>query len=371
MIYTQVEVNHGAGDVVVTTASGGKATASRTLGGDVIFCAGQSNMVFPLELAFNATAEAETLSKYPNFRFFMTALDYESEPQFDLKPGPSECVPANASLCAKKCAVPGMCNRWVTAAEASANNYTYLMQFSAVCYLTARDIARMHTGTRPMGLVFSAWGGTRVEAWMSTNAINSAAHAVVPGKVIAPKTEPAQNAQSALYNAMVAPFDPLSVRAALWYQGEANCNNLPPEAVAAGANRSTYYSQYLQAMIADWRQRKKMGDFAFLVMGLPPSVAHTSAVAGSDATGRPQVGGCVRVYIHTSAYSSTAMARKYIHVYNMQGFLPRCVPFWLFCFLLSPPTWEPQLVMMPTCPATRARTITCLLYTSPSPRDRG
>jgi len=35
------------------------------------------------------------------------------------------CDKTNASLCAMKCAAPGgMCNRWVTAAEAMANNNT-------------------------------------------------------------------------------------------------------------------------------------------------------------------------------------------------------------------------------------------------------
>ena len=42
----EVEVNHGAGDIAVTTASGETATASSAAGGDVFFCSGQSNMEF-------------------------------------------------------------------------------------------------------------------------------------------------------------------------------------------------------------------------------------------------------------------------------------------------------------------------------------
>ena len=52
---------------------------------------------------------------------------------------------------------------------------------------------------------------------------------------------------------------------------------------------STYYSAYLQAMIADWRERKRMGDFTFMVMGLPPSVNHTAPMAQGDITGRPSL----------------------------------------------------------------------------------
>ena len=32
-------------------------------------------VVFPMELAFNSSDEMATLADYPNFRFFMTALD--------------------------------------------------------------------------------------------------------------------------------------------------------------------------------------------------------------------------------------------------------------------------------------------------------
>lgn len=45
------------------------------------------------------------------------------------------------------------CNKWLTAAEASADDSKFLLSFSAVCFLTVRDVAMMHTGQRPMGLV--------------------------------------------------------------------------------------------------------------------------------------------------------------------------------------------------------------------------
>merc|ERR1719331_112167 len=78
----------------------------------------------------------------------------------------------------------------------------------------------------------------------------------------------AQNARSVLYNAMVAPWDRFAVRAALWYQGEANADQRIP-----GVDQTLYYSTMLQSMIADWRLKKGMGDFAFISMQLPPSVA--------------------------------------------------------------------------------------------------
>ena len=244
--------------------------------------------VFPLELAFNASAEEATLTPESKVRFFMTALDYSDSPQFDLKPEPAECDAANATKCAMKCNNPlGMCNRWVTAAEALANNASYLKSFSAVCFMTVRDIAAMHTGNRDVGLVFSAWGGTRVEAWMSDRAIAAASKAVAPPAVVLPKAEKAQNAASALYNAMAAPFNRMSIRASLWYQGEANCRPTWNATSAPGVDLTSYYAAYLEAMVADYRDRKGMGDFSFNPMSLPPSVNNVAPL--DVATGRPEV----------------------------------------------------------------------------------
>jgi hypothetical protein len=169
-------------------------------------CSGQSNMVFPLKYAYNPAEEMATLQDYPNFRFFTTARDYANTSQFDLSPTPMGCD-----------AEP--CNQWLTVEQATAPqpggpNNTFLSNFSAVCFLTVRDIARMHTNKRPVALIQSAWGGTRVEAWMSPESIATA----TPLAGAAPPLKPAQNNASVLWNAMVAPWSKYAVRAALWYQ---------------------------------------------------------------------------------------------------------------------------------------------------------
>ena len=45
------------------------------LWGDVFFCSGQSNMVFPMSLTLNAKEEIATVVNYPNFRLFQVAGD--------------------------------------------------------------------------------------------------------------------------------------------------------------------------------------------------------------------------------------------------------------------------------------------------------
>ena len=244
------------------------ATATGVLWGDVFFCSGQSNMVFPMSLTLNAKEEIATVVNYPNFRLFQVAQAAAPPPmgeQFDVSA------------------------KWVSA------NETTLPNFSAVCYMTARDIVKMlaalgrgvpgaaggggGTGknTHPVGLIQSAWGGTRVEAWMSPAALAKCDPKPFPD----PLAGKDQNDPTALWNSMVAPFSNghLSFRAVLWYQGEAN---------ASGGNSTAYYGCMFNAMIASWRERFGNGDFAFMWQQLPPSVTAQATGPGADQ-GRPAI----------------------------------------------------------------------------------
>jgi sialate O-acetylesterase len=60
------------------------------------------------------------------------------------------------------------------------------------------------------------------------------------------------NAPTALYNGMIAPLIPYSVRGAIWYQGESN------------ASRASQYRRLFPTMIQNWRQDWRQGDFPFL-----------------------------------------------------------------------------------------------------------
>jgi sialate O-acetylesterase len=67
----------------------------------------------------------------------------------------------------------------------------------------------------------------------------------------------AQNQPTALYNAMLAPVTPFTIRGFLWYQGESN------------TGRSAEYARLQPAMIADWRNKWQEGDLPFLFVQLP------------------------------------------------------------------------------------------------------
>jgi sialate O-acetylesterase len=67
----------------------------------------------------------------------------------------------------------------------------------------------------------------------------------------------AQNQPAALYNAMVAPLIPYTIKGFCWYQGESN------------TGRAQEYTRLQPAMVADWRSRWKQGDLPFLYVQLP------------------------------------------------------------------------------------------------------
>jgi sialate O-acetylesterase len=72
-----------------------------------------------------------------------------------------------------------------------------------------------------------------------------------------------------LFNAMLNPLIPFTVRGALWYQGESN------------AGRAYQYRKAFPLMIEDWRKRWKQGDFPFYFVQL----ASFNSANGTSKTG--------------------------------------------------------------------------------------
>ena len=61
-----------------------------------------------------------------------------------------------------------------------------------------------------------------------------------------------------VYNAMIHPLIPYTIKGALWYQGESNRNE--PDA----------YTKLFPAMVQDWRTRWGIGDFPFYYVQIAP-----------------------------------------------------------------------------------------------------
>ena len=80
--------------------------------------------------------------------------------------------------------------------------------------------------------------------------------AFVPPRPAEPPAAGAPFLASNIYNKMVYPLIPYAIKGAIWYQGESN------------AGRAEQYRKLFPAMIRDWRNQWKQGEFPFLFVQL-------------------------------------------------------------------------------------------------------
>ena len=208
--------------------------------------------------------------------------------------------------------------------------------FSAVGYFFGKEIHE--TRHVPVGLIETAWGGTPAQSWTSLEALDAnpalkyyadkvttnikntaqlkekfeqetlpqwqkeqdawqaqygAAHDAVmarwkkdveqaraalqaaPPEPVAAKPAPRKPVfftdspytPATLFNAMIHPLLPFGIKGVIWYQGEANGGKV---------DTAREYATLFPAMIADWRQRWKVGDFPFLFVQLAGFAAGTA-----------------------------------------------------------------------------------------------
>ncbi|MGC1300429.1 MAG: sialate O-acetylesterase [Alloacidobacterium sp.] len=256
---------HAGGPYTLTAQgssnSGSVVTLSDILVGDVWVASGQSNMEMPLNgfpgsaVLKNAQQEIAQ-ANLPTVRLLRIEHNTSYFSVNDITATWTECTPQTAA------------------------------EFSAVAYFFGREInAREHV---PIGLIDSTWGGTPVEAWMSMDRIGSDA-GLMPmfaswarftadlgdmDRIIAREKREDAAAEQAhqpkpdhpwhpdarswqpanLYNGMIAPLIPYTMKGAIWYQGETNST---PE-------RAPMYTRFFSAMIQDWRTKWREGNFPFL-----------------------------------------------------------------------------------------------------------
>ena len=242
-------------------AGSNSITLSDILIGDVWFASGQSNMEMPLSgfpgsAVLNNAAEEIANANHPEIHLLHIP---QKASQYPLNDQPAT---------------------WTTCTSATAAS------FSAVAYLFGRDIqAKEHV---PIGLIDSTWGGTPGEAWVSLDGISSDAALMpvfatwtkmadtqeqIPAMLANEKREdaaalaanqplpkhtwhpnPDSYAPAALFNGMVAPATPFTIKGVIWYQGETN----------SGLARVTLYNRIFSTLITDWRRAWQQGEFPFL-----------------------------------------------------------------------------------------------------------
>lgn len=246
---------------LTVSGDGPDATIGDLLVGDVWFASGQSNMEMPLK-GFPPTAvvknAAVEIAAAANPRIRLLLADHKSSdyPLNDISSSWTECTP-----------------------ETAAN-------FSAVAYFFGREISAKQ-GV-PIGLIDSTWGGTPADSWVSLDTLGSHPE-LLPAiasrarfanlqtdldlTIAAEKREdevaktqgkPAPQhpwhpwqaswSPAALYNGMIAPFTPMTIKGFLWYQGETN----------SAHDRAPVYNTLFADLIEDWRTHFQQGNLPFL-----------------------------------------------------------------------------------------------------------
>lgn len=250
------------GPYSITLTGKNTVTIDNILCGEVWICSGQSNMQWSVRQSADPEREIAA-ANYPQIRLFSVERRVAETPQDDCK------------------------GRWVVCSSET------VADFSAVAYYFGRELHRELK--RPVGLIHSSWGGTPAEAWTSPQMLeenptfdpilkryrqaladypeamarykaaleewNEAATKAkaegrrAPNRPGAPFGPGHPHTPGGLFNAMIAPLIPYTVRGAIWYQGESN------------AGRAYQYRDLFPSMIRSW-WRSWRHDFPFLFVQL-------------------------------------------------------------------------------------------------------
>lgn len=149
--------------------------------------------------------------------------------------------------------------------EASPEN---VAEFSAVAYFFGQQLQEVLDV--PVGIIHTSWGASSVQTWMSKEALEVFQKIDVSELGNGKK---GNKVPTALFNAMVNPLIPYTMKGVLWYQGEANRRE--PEK----------YKELFPAMVKDWRSRWDIGDFPIYFVQIAPfTYGNKEAFKGAENT---------------------------------------------------------------------------------------
>lgn len=228
----------------IVTSGGARAVFANVVVGEVWLCGGQSNMTFQMWPAPRVGQHAGRerngyydvwLTNEPDIRGVQVPQAWSAEPK-----GLSR-------------------QRWIPFTPGATGNFSGAAFHYAI---------RLHQALRiPIGVVVSAWGGTRIEPWTPACGFEKVASlkdlAARPvrlpkdGKTSGSRPEYHQRPR-ALYNAMIHPLAPYAFRGAIWYQGESNRGDW-----------KRYYDM-LRALHQGWSEKFENPDMPFFLVQIAP-----------------------------------------------------------------------------------------------------
>ncbi len=231
--------------------NGSKRVFADVLVGEVWMCSGQSNMAWSIDAINDYDMEIET-ANYPNIRLLKVPRVGTQEPQFNIDASWLVCTPEN------------------------------IKKFSAPGYLFGRRLH--HALNVPVGLIYNAWGGSDLEAWLSIETLKAAGQDeylaewneylshytdetleqekveyekwLADGKPGKKRFEPsdvrtAQRRPANIYNGVLLPTIGYGIKGVVWCQGESNIG------------RAYEYRSLFPQLINTWRAQWGQGDFPF------------------------------------------------------------------------------------------------------------
>lgn len=149
--------------------------------------------------------------------------------------------------------------------------------FSAVAYLFADQIYEKLRV--PIGLISSNYGGSTAQAWLPTSEIKASpllSHNYTVKEFDSNEISYPQYEVELLYNAMIKPLIPFTIKGVLWYQGESNKKD------------GIVYKDLFNTLISTWRREWKQGDFPFYFVQVAPFIYQTEG----KGEGNPSVDYC-------------------------------------------------------------------------------
>lgn len=227
---TRIPTPRAGGPFAVTIKGDNTITLNNVLIGEVWICSGQSNMEMTMSGYMNQPVKGalEHIATSSNDRIRLITV-----PRV-MKPIPSDDIDGA---------------EWLTCNPESVS------RFSATAYFFGMMINRVLDV--PVGLISVNWSGSRIEPWMSREALSAFDWVTLPSEEMDPANIPFQT-PVVMYNAMINPVAGFGIRGAIWYQGESN--RLEPER----------YMKLFPAMVADWRKAWGTGDFPFYFVQIAP-----------------------------------------------------------------------------------------------------
>jgi len=239
----RVQLTTIAGDAqgtpyTLTVEANNTITFSDVVMGEVWLLGGQSNMELPLSgwggndpAPVEGSDEAIAAANIPNLRLFWVGNANAATPQ--------DTIPTH----------------WTGDSGWRASTSSIVPNFSALGFFFGREI---HEELQvPVGLIQDCWGGSSCEAWTPQANLNRVKEYNDQGPW-EPNNSNDNQTPSVLFNAMIHPVIPFTLRGVLWYQGETNMG------------RMEQLSQLFPEMIQGWRSEWGQDTLPFCFALLAP-----------------------------------------------------------------------------------------------------